>query len=63
MYDENEHLPARLQVVRQTIREILDSHPWGKIRLISICSGDGRDFLEEKSTHPQRTDLGSNATR
>jgi hypothetical protein len=46
MYDENEHLQARLQVVRQTIREILDSYPWGKIRLISICSGDGRDILE-----------------
>src|SRR5215204_4487726 len=26
MYDENEHLQARLQVVRQTIREILDSY-------------------------------------
>src|SRR5215208_162938 len=50
-------LQARLQVVRQTIREILDSYPWGKIRLISICSGDGRDILEEISKHPRRTDL------
>ena len=57
MYDENEHLQARLQVVRQTIREILDSYPRGKIRLISICSGDGRDILEEISKHPRRTDL------
>ena len=56
-YNENEHLKARLQVVRQTVRAVLDDCRTGKIRLISICSGDGRDILEELAKHPRRNDI------
>jgi hypothetical protein len=56
-YNENEHLKARLHVVRQTVRAVLDDCRTGKIRLISICSGDGRDILEELAKHPRRNDI------
>lgn len=57
MYKSNEHLKARLELVRHTLRQVLDSRPPGRIRLISICAGDGRDILEDVSKHPRRDDI------
>ncbi len=53
----NEPLKARLGLVRQTLRAALDERPAGKIRLISICAGDGRDILEDVAKHARRNDI------
>ncbi len=42
--DPNSGLSWRLRIVRQAIRKALDDHP-GPIRVLSLCSGDGRDLL------------------
>ena len=57
MYQNNEALKTRLDLVRQTLRAVLDARPSGRIRLVSICAGDGRDVLEVVATHPRRSDI------
>jgi hypothetical protein len=43
--DPNSGLSWRLRIVQQAIDRALDEHP-GPIRVLSSCSGDGRDLLE-----------------
>jgi hypothetical protein len=43
--DPNSGLSWRLLTVQQAIEKALDEHP-GPIRVLSSCSGDGRDLLE-----------------
>lgn len=50
-------LHCRLQVVRQRIREALDTLPDGTITTISLCAGQSRDLLGALSDHPRRGDV------
>lgn len=55
---EGDHPHAqRLTVVRRRIREALDGAPPGRIRVISLCAGDGRDLLGVLPQHPRRSDV------
>jgi hypothetical protein len=44
-------------VVQEQIRASLDSSPAGPLRVISLCSGQGRDLLEVLDGHPRRDDV------
>ena len=44
-------LSRRLRVVRHRIAEVLDA-AGGPIRILSLCSGDGRDLLPELAARP-----------
>lgn len=50
-------LSRRLQIVRARIGEILDRLPNGPIRLLAMCSGDGRDILPVLVAHPRGRDV------
>jgi len=57
-YDEpDSSLARRLEVVRRMIGAWLDSAPAGRLRVISVCAGDGRDLLGALGRHPRRTDV------
>lgn len=49
--DPDSPLSWRLGVVRRLVAEALDRHP-GAIRLVSACSGDGRDVLDVLTRRP-----------
>ncbi len=57
-YDDPESpLSRRLQIVRQRLREALDSRGPGAIRLVSMCAGQGRDVLGVLPSHARRDDV------
>jgi hypothetical protein len=49
-------LSWRLGVVRRAIGAALDAHD-GRMRIISICAGDGRDVLGALADRPERGDV------
>lgn len=56
-YDDPESSRARrLGVVQRRIREFLDGAPKGKIRILGMCAGDGRDLLGVLNSHPRVQD-------
>lgn len=53
-YDDAESgLSRRLAVVRRRIGEVLDAAGTGPVRVLGLCSGDGRDLLPELIARPQ----------
>lgn len=56
-YGGNAHLTGRLPLVQARIREALDRAPPGPFRVLSLCSGDGRDLLGVLADHPRRSDV------
>jgi predicted RNA methylase len=56
-YDGDQPQTKRLKVVQQLIREALDRALPGRIRVISLCAGDGRDLLGVLSSHPRAGDV------
>lgn len=57
-YEDPAHPNARrLVVVQARIRGLLDGAPAGPIRVIGMCSGDGRDLLGVLEDHPRRDDV------
>jgi hypothetical protein len=50
-------LARRLAAVRERIGEALDAGPAGRLRVISLCAGQGRDLLGVLATHPRRHDV------
>lgn len=50
-------LARRLGVVQERLRLALDACPAGRLRLISLCSGQGRDAIEVLADHPRRDDV------
>lgn len=59
-YDwEGSRLSRRLAVVQNRIREALDCCPPGRIAVISMCAGQGRDLLGVLPTHPRRDDVAA----
>ncbi len=50
-------LQRRLAAVQRGIRAALGARPPGKIRVISMCAGDGRDLLGVLADHPRAGDV------
>ena len=56
-YEKGGSLAVRLAIVQGWLRRELDARPPGEIRLISLCSGDGRDVIGALRSHPRREDV------
>jgi hypothetical protein len=56
-YTPGSPLSQRLEVVQQLTREALDRCAPGRIRVISLCAGDGRDLLGVLDTHARAVDV------
>jgi hypothetical protein len=50
-------LSRRLAVVQSHVRAALDHAPAGPIRVVSMCSGQGRDLLGVLADHPRARDV------
>jgi hypothetical protein len=50
-------LARRLEVVRRFIAQALDAAPRGRIRVTSMCAGDGRDILGVVASHARGGDV------
>ena len=50
-------LARRLVLVQDRLRIALDRAPTGRLRLLSLCAGQGRDVLGVLATHPRRADV------
>jgi hypothetical protein len=50
-------MARRLEIVQRRIREALDAAPPGRIRVVSMCAGQGRDLLDVLRDHPRRADV------
>jgi RimJ/RimL family protein N-acetyltransferase len=57
-YDDpgNPHA-RRLAIVRRRVAEALDAAPAGRLDVISMCAGEGRDLLEVLEHHPRAADV------
>ena len=55
--DPDSNLSRRLRVVVGAIRAALDRAPEGRVRVLSLCAGDGRDVVLAALDHPRRGDL------
>jgi hypothetical protein len=55
--DSDSALSMRLRLVQDGVREVLDHHPPGPIRIVSICAGQGRDVIDVVADHPRRADV------
>src|SRR5215470_12564737 len=65
--DPASSLSARLKRVVWHLGRALDGAPAGRIRLVSLCAGQGHDVLAVLPGHPRRDDVSallveSNAT-
>jgi hypothetical protein len=58
-YRKSPPLKARLSLVRQQISDCLNACPSGKIRVVSLCAGDGRDLLGALMNHPRTGDVSA----
>ncbi|MGC1734335.1 MAG: class I SAM-dependent methyltransferase [Pseudonocardiaceae bacterium] len=50
-------LSQRLRSVQQQIGRALDEAPPGRLRVISLCAGQGHDLLGVVQRHPRREDI------
>lgn len=55
--DPKSSLAQRLQVVQTRLEERLAAAPSGRLRLISICAGQGRDVIPVLQRHPRGRDV------
>ena len=57
-YDDpgNPHA-RRLAIVQRRVAEALDAAPTGRIDVISMCAGEGRDLLGVLERHPRAADV------
>jgi hypothetical protein len=59
-YDDPESfLSRRLLVVQRELRCALDALPPGRIRLLSLCAGDGRDVISVLAGHRRARDVSA----
>lgn len=56
-YDDSLPLQVRLAAVRAQVSAFLDECPPGPVRILSLCSGDGRDVLPVVSAHARLRDV------
>jgi Putative methyltransferase len=50
-------LSMRLRLVQDGVRDALDQHRPGPIRIVSICAGQGRDVIDVVASHRRRADV------
>lgn len=50
-------LSRRLRIVQHEICQALDDCPPGRVRVISLCAGQGHDLLGALQCHPRRHDV------
>lgn len=56
-YDNpDSRLSRRLRVVQAQLRDAIDERP-GKIRIVSMCAGQGRDVIGVLAGHPRKDDV------
>ncbi len=55
--DPTSSLSRRLSVVQRRLGQVLDQAPSGRIRLISLCAGQGRDVIGVMAEHARRDDV------
>jgi hypothetical protein len=55
--DPSSPLSARLRRVRSHLSDAIDQAPAGRIRLVSLCAGQGHDVLGILPHHPRRDDV------
>jgi hypothetical protein len=55
--DPASSLSRRLAVVQRRLRDALDGAPAGPVRIVSLCSGQGRDVIGVLADHPRRADV------
>ncbi len=51
-----------MQTVQSMVREVLDGIPpthGRRIRVVSLCAGQGRDVIDVVATHPRREDVSA----
>jgi len=56
--DPSSQLSRRLLVVQEYLRRAIDDHP-GRIQLISMCAGEGRDVVPVLARHPRRAEIAA----
>jgi hypothetical protein len=56
--DPTSQLSRRLRVVQAYLRRAIDDHP-GRIRIISMCAGEGRDVIPVLAAHPRRSEISA----
>lgn len=50
-------MPQRLKTVQAQVHRALSDAPSGKLKVISLCAGQGRDLLEVLAEHPRRDEV------
>jgi hypothetical protein len=57
-YDEpSSALSARLRRVRSHLSDAIDRAPQGRVRVVSLCAGQGHDVIGVLPDHPRRDDV------
>ena len=57
--DPSSALSARLQMVQAQLAGAIDRAPPGRVRLVSLCAGQGHDVLGVLRDHPRRKDVSA----
>lgn len=55
--DPSSPLSARLRCVRSHLSEAIDRAPAGRVRVVSLCAGQGHDVVGVLPHHPRRDDV------
>ena len=55
--DPSSSLSARLNRVRSHVSAAIDHAPAGRVRLVSLCAGQGHDVIGVLPRHPRRDDV------
>ncbi len=55
--DETSPLSHRLRLVQGELRAALSEAPPGPVRIVSVCSGQGRDVIDVVADSPRRDDV------
>jgi hypothetical protein len=55
--DPSSALSARLRCVRSHLSDAVDRAPAGRVRLVSLCAGQGHDVIGVVPGHPRRNDV------
>jgi hypothetical protein len=55
--DPSSSLSARLRCVRSHLSDAIDQAPAGRVSLVSLCAGQGRDVIGVLPDHPRRGDV------
>ncbi len=58
-YESFPSLQARLRIVQAQIIAALAECPPGRIQVVSLCAGDGRDLIGALQNHPRRNDVSA----